>query len=371
MRAFYGMANQLTPFNENLSQALSPLRPLLKKNAEFSVDDERKQAFEKARQIMSLDKTLAFHCQGKPLHLFTDASNIHGLGCVLQQLQNDGAWRPIQVASRSLLDAQTRYHPIELELQCVAWATRKCRTILIGNRFECYTDHQPLINIWNKKRLDEMANSRILKCLMKLMDYYFKMEWVPGVENIFADALSRKPVMKPEELDVQESDEIFHHVASLINASAQEAQCPFRLEKVKDVAQSDLEYQLLKQQILSGFPSAKNKLSEMLHAFWQVRHDLSVSDDGFILFGTRLFIPKDLRKQVLEDLHSSHRGIEGTQARARLVVYWPSIDRQIAQEGQTCQKGTKKIDRRMRKSQSNTYPFLPEHLKLCQLTGSN
>ena len=101
----------------------------------------------------------------------------------------------------------------------------------------------------------------------------------------------------------------------------------------------DLEHQLLKQQILSGFPSVKNKLSEILHAFWQVRHDLSVSDDGFILFGTRLFIPKPLRKQVLEDLHPSHRGIESTQARARLIVYWPSIDRQIVQECQTCQKG--------------------------------
>ena len=58
MRAFYGMANQLTPFNENLSQALFPLRPLLKKNAEFYVDYERKQAFEKAKQIMTSDKTL-------------------------------------------------------------------------------------------------------------------------------------------------------------------------------------------------------------------------------------------------------------------------------------------------------------------------
>ena len=75
------------------------------------------------------------------------------------------------MASRSLLDAETRYHPIDLELQCVAWATRKCRTFLIGNRFVCYTDHQPLINIWNKKRSDEIAISRILKCLMKLMDY--------------------------------------------------------------------------------------------------------------------------------------------------------------------------------------------------------
>ena len=94
MRAFYGMANQLTPFNENLSKALSPLRPLLKKDAKFFVDEERKQALKKSKQILSSDKTLAFYCQGRPLRLFTDASNIYGLGCVLQQMQSDGTWRP-------------------------------------------------------------------------------------------------------------------------------------------------------------------------------------------------------------------------------------------------------------------------------------
>jgi len=109
-----------------------------------------------------------------------------------------------------------------------------------------------------------------------------------------------------------------------------------RLEKIKEVADLDMQYQLLKQQILLGFPSANSELNDILHEFWQVRHELSVSDDGFILFGTRLFIPTVLRKQVLQDLHSSHREIEGTQARARLIVYWPSIDRQIAQECQSC-----------------------------------
>ena len=95
------MANQLTVFDENLSKALSPFRPLLKTNAKSYVDDKRKQALEKAKQTVSSDKTLAFYCQGNPLRLFTDASNIDGLGCVLQQLQNDGTWRPIRMASRS------------------------------------------------------------------------------------------------------------------------------------------------------------------------------------------------------------------------------------------------------------------------------
>ena len=174
MRAFYNMANRSVPFNESLSKALSPLRPLLNKDAEFFVNEERKQAFKNAKQILSSDKTLAFYCPGRLLRLFADASNIFGLGCVLQQMQS--TWRPIQVASKSLLNAETRYHPIELGLLCVAWATRKCRTFLLANRFVYYSNHQPLIDIWNQKRLDEMVNSRILKCLMKVMDCDFQME---------------------------------------------------------------------------------------------------------------------------------------------------------------------------------------------------
>ena len=77
MRAFYSKANQWAPFNENFSKAPSPLRPLLlKKDAECFVDEERKQAFKNAKQILSSDKTLVFYCQGSPLRLFTDASNI-------------------------------------------------------------------------------------------------------------------------------------------------------------------------------------------------------------------------------------------------------------------------------------------------------
>ena len=31
---------------------------------------------------------------------------------------------------------------------------------------------------------------------MKLMDYDFRMEWIPGVENKIADALNRNPTNK-------------------------------------------------------------------------------------------------------------------------------------------------------------------------------
>ena len=63
-----------------------------------------------------------------------------------------------------------------------------------------------------------------------------------------------------------------------------------------------------------------------------------VSDDGFVLKGTRLLIPHELRKSILSDLHASHRGIEGTKARDRLIMYWPGMDNDIANKCRSCPK---------------------------------
>ena len=79
-------------------------------------DEEQVVAFEQAKQELCSVNVIAFFDPNKPIQLFVDASNINGLGFCLKQLQDNGQWRPIQVGSRSLLDAETRYHPIELEL---------------------------------------------------------------------------------------------------------------------------------------------------------------------------------------------------------------------------------------------------------------
>ena len=64
------------------------------------------------------------------------------------------------------------------------------------------------------------------------------------------------------------------------------ADCLFPLEKLKEIADNDVEYQLLKAQINQGFPQNKHDLSNLLHPYWNVREDLLVSDDGFVLKGT-------------------------------------------------------------------------------------
>ena len=63
--------------------------------------------------------------------------------------------------------------------------------------------------------------------------------------------------------------------------------------------------------------------------------ELSV-DDGLIVYGCRLVIPRGMRQQVLKQLHESHQGLVRTKLRAGLTVYWPGITNDIDRVISTC-----------------------------------
>jgi hypothetical protein len=91
---------------------------------------------------------------------------------------------------------------IELECMAAAWAMRKCRQFLEGlPSFQLFTDHRPLIPILNDYHLDKLDNPRILRLRLSMQRYVFRASWVPGKENVMADALSRSPVDRPSTED--------------------------------------------------------------------------------------------------------------------------------------------------------------------------
>jgi len=50
---------------------------------------------------------------------------------------------------------------------------------------------------------------------------------------------------------------------------------------------------------------------------------------GCLLYGCRVVIPANLRKQVLLILHEGHFGMQRMKQMARTAVYWPNIDADI------------------------------------------
>ena len=362
MRSFHGLANQLNPFDNELAKKLEPLRHLLKprNNKKFEMSKDEVRTFNEVKCYLSSPATLAYYQPGQPVQLYTDAACTKGYGFVLQQRQSSGQWRTIMVGSRSLVEAETRYAPIESELTAMAWSLRKARRFLLGvPKFKVFTDHRPLVSLVNKRRFDEVTNTRLLRNLLKCADFNMEVVYIKGSTNVAADALSRNPTNTPDQQDKDEAEETKFHVNSVRISTLKEAKCTLNMEKVKDAGSQDVEYRTLKETILNGFPDSKHQLEDLVKPYWPIKENLTVSDDDFVLYGTRLVIPQALRGQVLTELHAGHRGIEGIKARARLVVYWPGIDNMIEQKCRSCSECEK--DRPSQAAEPQIHLPVPTH----------
>ena len=337
LRSFFGLVNQFSEFSPSIAEHCSPLRPLLKQSQEFHWDEVHTAAFEATKSALSSPPVLSYYQVGQPLRLETDASVLKGLGYVLRQLQ-DGQWRLLQCGSRFLSATESRYAIIELELLAAVWAVKKCRLFLSGVRFEVHTDHRPLIPILNTYSLDQIENPRLQRLTLKLRAYQFKAVWRKGTDNVVADALSRNPVAIPTSGDEFGEDPAFSSLSirACIREDADGRIADLRHHVLLDAARSDDEYQELLQAVQNGFPTQYRRLSLSLRPYWGIREHLAV-DNGLVLKGQRIVIPKPCRQQVLVDLHASHQGLTRTKARARQVVYWPKMTTDIDLVVRQCQ----------------------------------
>ena len=61
------------------------------------------------------------------------------------------------------------------------------------------------------------------------------------------------------------------------------------------------------------------------------------TQDGIILHGECVVIPKSLQKEMLDIIHRSHLGIEKCKLRARDTIFWPGMNSQIDDIVSRCQ----------------------------------
>ena len=98
---------------------------------------------------------------------------------------------------------------------------------------------------------------------------------------------------------------------------------------------SDNDYQKLLQVVGDGSPHSHKHLPAGVQQFWCVREHLS-QQDGVVLKGNCIVVPRALRRTVLEDLHASHQGLERTKRLARQTVYLPSIENDMNNIVRSC-----------------------------------
>ena len=110
------------------------------------------------KQACTTVPVLGYPDYSLPFILHTDSST-DGLGAVLYQQQGPNKkddMRVIAYASRSLSPSEANYAPHKLEFLALKWAiTDKFKEYLYGeNKFEVYTDNNPLTYILTSVKLD-------------------------------------------------------------------------------------------------------------------------------------------------------------------------------------------------------------------------
>ena len=51
--------------------------------------------------------------------------------------------------------------------------------------------------------------------------------------------------------------------------------------------------------------------------------------DGVILKGQRVIVPENMRAEMLQLIHEGHLGIEKCKRRARDILYWPNMNKDV------------------------------------------
>ena len=122
-------------------------------------------------------------------------------------------------------------------------------------------------------KLDEVDNTRILRRVIKLMDYNLPVDYIPDRQNKIADTFSGPPVNFLTKSNFEDANTHTFSVNTACLVKAEDTKGLFRLEKIKATTNDDIEYQILKNQVLQEFTSGKHKLSNVLHSYWQIKDD--------------------------------------------------------------------------------------------------
>ena len=320
VRRLLGMATYLAKFMPNFSEVTAPIRELLHHSNEFCWRPEvHGVVFSRIKEMLTNAPVLAYFDPTKNITVQCDASQ-SGLGAVLLV---DG--KPVEYVARSMTSAEQSYAQIEKELLSCCFALERLHTYVYGRHVTLENDHKPLMAIFKKSL--STSPKRLQRMLLRLQHYDVTFVYKPGTEVVIADTLSR--AYPPNSAETTKFTE---ELATLVDTEQQKEIRMFASEatikRIQAAAEQDDTYQLLKHQILLGWPSDVANVPNGLKEYIPFADELVLSG-GLIFKGQRLLVPMDAREDMLDRIHSSHIGINGCIRRAREALFWPGMVKQI------------------------------------------
>ncbi|KAB0790533.1 hypothetical protein PPYR_15066 [Photinus pyralis] len=188
--------------------------------------------------------------------------------------------------------------------------------------------------MWTDKERSDFQKLKRLLTEKPVLKYYDVNKDVilykSGRELLLADALSRSYLK--DDLGMKEiEDEIYVHVSMIVeNLSFSND----KIELFRQETKSDTDLQTVMTYIQHGWPKY-DKIPNQLKFYYSIRDTLFVIND--LLFRNEtVVVPKSLRSKMLKLIHCSHFGIEKCKLRAKSVLFWPHMFKEIEDVVKNC-----------------------------------
>lgn len=291
VQQFLGFANFYRRFIRGFSATAAPLHALTSPQVAFHWSAEADAAFQELKRRFTTAPILTLPDPARQFVVEVDASN-NGIGAILsQRAESDNKLHPCAFLSRRLTAAERNYDVGDRELLAVKAALEEWRHWLEGAQhpFLVWTDHKNLQYIKKAKRL----NSRQARWSWFFNRFDFSLSYRPGSRNTKPDALSR--LFSPEPV-------------------AREPEPILPLHCVVGAVTWPIE-------------------TKVKQANGETPPPRGCPDN-------RLFVPINLRPQVIHWAHSSlltcHPGVRRTMFAITQRFWWPSMEPEVREYVEAC-----------------------------------
>ena len=154
-----------------------------------------------------------------------------------------------------------------------------------------------------------------------LLNYSFKMKFLPSKEITHVDGLSR---LIPKNTELLEETVIASlksemDVKYVLFNTVKEL--PVTLEKIKFKTKFDKFINQTKKESMNQKVKTNNIFS---------------TRNSILMYGKQVVIPSVLTKKILKDFHTEYPGMGRMKALMRSYVYWPGMDKDIENMAKSC-----------------------------------
>ena len=310
----------------------------------------------------------------KPFQVETDACN-YGVGAVLSQ-EKEKSWRPVAYFSKHLAKVERNYSTTEKELYAIVLSVEHFKQFLYGVEFTVITDHQPLKYLWSIKE----PAVRLIRWLLRLNMFRFKIYYRKGIKNGNADALSRLPT----DVDADEEKEddwpivinvLIAQSEDLNNEQLQDRNLKWFFD-LKIQAERENKHVVVCQEF-------ENRDQRSLYAQWNRVHVINgtlyrswtskTNCQNNLVF--QYLVPAQQREQLLIHAHdhvlSGHLRRNKTMDRIQERFYWPGWSQDIEKYVLTCEE-CQKIKAKLKSTKTTLTPIIsnrPLQILTADITG--